>query len=61
MLRSNLIQQNAYELICIEELVPSDHLLRRAHTGYNPVRSQRSPDYRHHNMPGKQGQPEISG
>jgi transposase len=29
MLRSNLNQQNAYELICIEELVPSDHLLRK--------------------------------
>jgi hypothetical protein len=27
MLRSNLNQQNAYELICIEELVPSDHLM----------------------------------
>jgi transposase len=29
MLRSNLNQQNTYELICIEELVPSDHLLRK--------------------------------
>jgi transposase len=29
MLRSNLNQQNAYELICIEELVPQDHLLRK--------------------------------
>jgi transposase len=29
MLRSNLNQQTAYELICIEELVPSDHLLRK--------------------------------
>jgi ABC-type ATPase with predicted acetyltransferase domain len=31
MLRSNLNQQNAYELICIEELVPSDHLMRKIH------------------------------
>jgi hypothetical protein len=29
MLRSNLNQQNAYELIWIEELITLDHLLRK--------------------------------
>jgi transposase len=32
MLRSESDVQNAYELVCIEELVPADHLLRHIHS-----------------------------
>lgn len=32
MLRSESNVQNAFELVCIEELVPADHLLRYIHT-----------------------------
>jgi transposase len=31
MLRSNPHVQNTYEFVCIEELVPEDHLLRKIH------------------------------
>jgi transposase len=31
MLRSNPTTQNSYEFVCIEELVPQDHLLRKIH------------------------------